>query len=166
MVTMKTMMFGAAAMAVVGLAAGAAAAQPMDSGTFIKKAVAGDTAEIQMGRMLEQKGGTPQVRRFGAMLIRDHSLSRQKAEAVARKLNVEAPEQPDPDAVQAMDALKGMSGPAFDRTAKQDAVEDHKKDIAMFEQEANDGSGPAVTHARMTLPTLRKHLAAAEALHG
>jgi putative membrane protein len=162
---MKTTMMAGGAAAAALVMAFPAAAQPIDNATFIKKAVAGDTGEIQMGRMLEQKGGTAQVRRFGETLIRDHSLSRQKAEAVAHRLNVDAPEQPDPDAVQTMNALRGLSGPALDHAAKQDAIGDHQKDIAMFETEANDGSGPAAAHARQTLPTLRKHLAMAQALH-
>jgi hypothetical protein len=42
-------------------------------------------------------------------------------------------------------------------------IEDHKKDIAAYEKEAQ-GTGPVAEMAQQTLPTLKKHLAAAEAL--
>ncbi|MBV8684534.1 MAG: DUF4142 domain-containing protein [Caulobacteraceae bacterium] len=158
--------FCAAAAAVVALAATPALAQPADDNTFIQKAVAGDTGEIQMGHMLEQKGGTAQVRHFGATLVQDHTLSRRKAEAAAKAMGASAPEQPDPDAVQAMSQLQSLSGAQLDTQAKQIAIQDHQKDIAMFEQEAKSGHGPAAAHARQSLPVLRKHLHMAEALKG
>jgi putative membrane protein len=44
-------------------------------------------------------------------------------------------------------------------------VEDHQKDIAEFEKEARSGNDPDLKNwASKTLPTLRAHLAEAQAL--
>jgi putative membrane protein len=42
-------------------------------------------------------------------------------------------------------------------------IEDHKKDIAAYEKEAQ-GTGPVAEMAQQTLPTLKKHLEAAQKL--
>ena len=154
----------AAAAAAVSLGAAPALAQPVDDNTFIRKAVAIDTAEIEMGHMLVRKGGSAKVTHYGAVLVQDHSTSRRQAEAVAQAMNVTAPQTAPPDVAQQMSQLQGLSGAAFDRQAKQDAVQDHQQAIAMFEQEAKDGHGRAAEHARQTLPVLKKHLRMAEAL--
>ena len=148
----------------LALVAVPALAATSGSATFLKKAVAGDTGEISMGQMLQQKGATPAVRDFGKMLVADHTDSRQKAEAIAQTMKVDAPESPEPDAVKTADKLSKLSGAAFDHAAKQAAVKDHKKDIAEYEKEARSGKGAAADHARATLPVLKKHLSAAEAL--
>lgn len=125
-----------------------------------------DTAEIQMGQLLEQKSTTAQVRHYGEVLVHDHTLSRRQAEVIARGLNVTAPEAAPADAAQQIAQLQALSGPAFDRQAKQDAVQDHQQAIAMYEKAIQDTHGRTAEHARQTLPVLRKHLAMAQALPG
>ena len=45
----------------------------------------------------------------------------------------------------------------------QDMVQDHKKDIAEFQKEANSGSDPDIKNfASQTLPTLQHHLQLAQ----
>ena len=131
---------------------------------FLKKAVMGDTGEIAMGHMVEQKGATPAVRAFGAMLVRDHTPSRNKAEGLAKSMGVETPETLEPETQRTADRLSKLSGAAFDRQVRAAAIEDHKKDIAAYETEAKMGDPKTAAFARMTLPTLRKHLTAAEKL--
>ena len=43
-------------------------------------------------------------------------------------------------------------------------VEDHNKDIAKYEKQANAGDAKTAALAKDTLPTLRKHLGLAKAL--
>ena len=133
---------------------------------FLTAAVQGDTGEIAMGQMMVDKGATPQVKAFGRMLVLDHTQSRQQAQAAAHLVNITPAETAGADAVQAMAALHAKTGVEFDHAAKLISLEDHKKDIARFEQEAAAGHGPAADHARTTLPILKKHLQAAEQLPG
>lgn len=161
--TRLSILASAATALALGAAPIAAFAKPADD-AFLKKAVMGDTGEIAMGHMIEQKGATPAVRTFGAMLVRDHTPSRAKAEALAKSMGVDTPETLEPDAQQSADQLSKLSGATFDRQMRAAAIEDHKKDIAAYEAEAKKGAPKTAAFARMTLPTLRKHLAAAEAL--
>jgi putative membrane protein len=65
------------------------------------------------------------------------------------------------------DHLARLSGAEFDRMYMQHMLQDHKKDVAEFEKEAEKGTDSALrTFAQQTLPTLREHLTLAESLAG
>lgn len=162
---MKIALAATGAAVAVALAAAPAMAQPMNN-AFLQQAVAIDTAEIQMGQLLQQKGATAQVRHYGEVLVHDHTISRHQAEDIARGLNITAPEAAPADAAQQIYQLQSLSGPAFDRQAKQDAVQDHQQAIAMYEKATHDTHGRTAEHARQTLPVLHKHLTMAQALSG
>lgn len=57
------------------------------------------------------------------------------------------------------------TGAAFDKAFAMHMVADHQKDIAKYQAEA-DSKDPAslIALARKTVPVLKKHLAAAQAL--
>lgn len=152
------------AAAALSLAASHALAQPVDDHSFIQKAVAIDTAEIQMGDLFQKQGASSAVRSYGAMLVHDHTDGRRKAEAAAHRMGVDAPEQADPQVAAQLTQLQTLAGAAFDRQARKIAIDDHRQAIGLFQQEATNGHGPAAAHANATLPVLRKHLRMAEAL--
>jgi putative membrane protein len=57
-----------------------------------------------------------------------------------------------------------LSGEAFDRAFAKNMVDDHKKDIRTYEKEAKKSNDPAAGYANEALPTLKKHLEAAQSL--
>jgi putative membrane protein len=103
------------------------------------------------------------VKSLSRRLIDDHSKGNRELEALAKRKGVSLP--PDDAKMVYSMPLASKSGAEFDREFAQTAVEDHEKDIAEFEKEARSGSDPDVKNwAQQTLPTLRAHLAAAQAL--
>ena len=46
-----------------------------DSQKFIKAAIQGDIAEIDVGKLAQEKGQSDAVKQFGAMLVKDHSCA-------------------------------------------------------------------------------------------
>jgi putative membrane protein len=153
----------------VGLAATVACASPAyaqdkASQKFIKEAIEGNLAEVQVGRLAQQKGQSEGVKSFGQMLATDHGQANQKAIQVASQIAVAPPTEPNAKQKKVYDKLSKLSGDQFDRTFASEMVKDHKKDIKEFEKAAKTGSGPAPTFANETLPTLRKHLETAQAL--
>jgi putative membrane protein len=126
---------------------------------FIHKAMQGDNSEVMLGRMAERNAVTPVVRNFGHMLAVDHSMAREQAVRVAMRLGVRPTSDPAPEAMQEHNRLAGMRGRrAFDREFVRYMINDHRKDIADFREEANEDHGPASQMAQRQLPTLRKHL--------
>jgi putative membrane protein len=161
----------AATMLAIGLAgalaAGAAMAQTKqaskDSHKFIKEAIRGDIAEIDVGKLAQEKGQSDAVKQYGAMLVKDHGEHKAKAEEVASQLGVTPPTGSSVGSKATYAKLKVLSGTTFDRSFAKAMVKDHQEDIKEFKKESsqNDAAGKL---AKESLPTLQKHLEAAQSL--
>jgi putative membrane protein len=132
---------------------------------FMTKAIKGDNSESRLGALAMRSGHSAQVRRFGAMLVRDHDNARRQAVAVATRHRVPVPTAMADEAQAEYAKLKRMRGAAFDREFGRYMVDDHRKDIADFEKEvASRDPADVRALAQQTLPALRRHLAAARAI--
>jgi putative membrane protein len=156
-------MFGVGLAAAIALSAPAAWSQDKTSLTFIKNAIEGNLAEIQMGQLAQKNGTSEEVRSFGQMLERDHTDANQKAMTVAKDIGVTPPNQPNAKQKAEHDRMSKLTGTRFDSEFARMMVADHKKDISEFQKEAkkNDAAG---SFAKETLPTLQKHLETAQSL--
>jgi putative membrane protein len=133
--------------------------------SFVKQAIQGDLAEIEVGKLAEQKGTDQQVKQFGQKLVSDHSENLEKAKSLAQSIGVTPPTAPDAKQKAAYEKLSNLSGEQFDKRFARDMVQDHKEDIAKFERESKK-SGQVGQFAQQTLPTLKHHLEMAESLAG
>ena len=156
-------LFGVGLAAAIALSAPAAWSQDKASQTFIKNAIEGNLAEIQMGQLAQKNGSSEGVRSFGQMLERDHTDANQKAMTVAEDIGVTPPNQPNAKQKAEHDRMLKLTGTRFDSEFARMMVADHKKDISEFQKEAkkNDAAG---SFAKEALPTLQKHLEAAQSL--
>jgi putative membrane protein len=147
----------------IALSAPAAWSQDKASQTFIKNAIEGNLAEVQMGQLAQKNGSSEGVRSFGQMLERDHTDANQKAMAAAKDIGVTPPNEPNAKQKADYDRMSKMTGARFDSQFARDMVTDHKKDISEYQREAkkNDAAG---NYAKEALPTLQKHLQTAESL--
>ena len=155
----KAMIGGLVAAAVLQGLVSAASAADTASQNFIKEAIEGNLAEVQMGELAQKKGQSDGVRSFGKMLVDDHSAANEKAKSVASQIGAAAPTEPNKKQKAMYDKMSKMSDNAFDREFAKDMVADHKKDIAEFEKQASSGQDTDIkAFAAKTLPTLREHL--------
>jgi putative membrane protein len=133
--------------------------------TFLTKAIEGNLAEIEMGKLAQEKAQSPELKEFGAMLVKDHTDANTKAMDLARQINVTAPTQPSKKHLQEHDRLSKLNGAQFDREFTLHMVTDHKEDVADFTKQSKMKAGdPTVSFAAETLPVLQKHLQTAESL--
>jgi len=131
---------------------------------FIQDAAKGGMMEVHMGQMGMERGMNPGVKSLSQHLINDHKTANQELSALAKQKGVSLPAGDAQMTAQMPFASK--SGADFDKEFARAAVEDHQKDIAAFEKEASSGTDPDVKNwATKTLPTLRAHLAEAQALN-
>jgi putative membrane protein len=130
---------------------------------FLKEAVAGDLAEVNMGRLAQQNGQSEDVKQFGQMLQNDHGQHLQKAQAMAQQMGVTPPTDPMPKAKKMYDRLSKEQGAKFDKAFAKAMVKDHKEDIAKYQKEAKS-KGPLAQFAEETVPTLQKHLQTAQSI--
>jgi putative membrane protein len=130
---------------------------------FIKDAMEGDLAEMNMGKLAQEKAQRQGIKDFGKMLEQDHGEHSQKVQSKAQELGVTAPKEPNANQKATYDRLSKLSGEKFDGLFVREMVSDHKKDIGKYELEAKSKSSLA-DFAKETLPTLQHHLQTAEAL--
>jgi len=133
--------------------------------SFLKQAMQGDMAEVQMGQLAQQKGANDKVKQFGQMLESDHSQNLEKAKSVAQEIGMTPPESVNAEQKATYDKLSKLTGQGFDKEFAQHMVQDHRKDISKFEQQSKK-SGSVANFAQETLPVLKKHLEMAESLSG
>jgi len=139
-------------------------AQPdKDSQKFIKAAIEGNLAEIDVGKLAQEKGQSPAVKQFADMLVKDHSEANVKAQEVAGQLKVEPPTGSSIMQKATYTKLKLLSGATFDSSFANTMVSDHESDIKEYQKEAQK-SDAAGKYAKAALPTLQKHLQEAQKL--
>jgi putative membrane protein len=130
---------------------------------FVMKAAQGGMAEVQLGQLAAQKGQSDEVKKFGQRMVDDHTKANDQLKSVAQQKGVQIPTDLDAKDKALQDKLSNMSGAEFDRMYMQHMVQDHKKDVAEFQKEANSGKDPDVKNfAQQTLPTLQDHLKMAQ----
>ena len=130
---------------------------------FLQDAAKGGMMEVHMGHLGMERGASPAVKSLSQHLINDHNAANQELAALAKQKGVSLPGDDAQMAASMPFATK--SGDDFDKAFARTAVEDHQKDITEFEKEANSGNDPDLKDwASKTLPTLRAHLAEAQAL--
>jgi putative membrane protein len=135
------------------------------SQVFVKEAIQGDLAEIQIGRLAQRKGASDGVKQFGQTLESDHTAGLQKAKSLAASLGMMAPSAPNAKQKSTYNQLSRLSGRRFDRQLAKRMVKDHEKDVQAFRLKRRK-IGPAAEFARQTLPTLEAHLKQAKSLSG
>jgi putative membrane protein len=132
---------------------------------FMNEAAMGGMAEVELGKLAQEKARSQRVKNFGEMMVRDHSAANDDLKAIARQKNVTLPA----DLGKHKDHYNDMSkktGADFDKAYMKMMVDDHQDDIDAFEKIANNGTDPDVkTFASQKLPTLRKHLDSAKAIN-
>jgi putative membrane protein len=176
--TRKSMLLASVALA-FALAAGGAQAQTTmqksspaqaqtknadkDSQKFIKGAIEGNIAEVDIGKLAEEKGKSDAVKKFGQMLQTDHGKANEEAKSVAQEVGVEPPTGASVGEKATYLKLKVLSGDTFDKSFANTMVSDHEKDIKEY-QKASGKNDAVGEYAKKTLPTLQKHLQEAKQL--
>jgi putative membrane protein len=153
--------------AVAGLALWSSSSAQSDATAtkFLTDAIRGNIAEVKMGELAQQRGKSKAVREYGETLVTDHTMGLQKTSALAKTLGVTPPTEPSADAIKKHETLSKLSGEEFDREFASHMVAGHEQEIAKYKEQTHDGGNPEVAAlAKETLPTLQKHLVAAQTI--
>ncbi len=126
---------------------------------FIMEAAMGGMAEVQMAQLAQQKASSEDVKKYAAMLEKDHMKANEELKKVAMQKKVDLPADIGPMHQAHMTKLQALSGEQFDREYKKMMMADHKKDIRSFQKQADRGMDSDVkAFASTTLPTLQEHM--------
>jgi putative membrane protein len=130
---------------------------PVDA-NFVTNAAEGGLAEVQAGQLATQRGDST-VKAVGQKMVADHTKANTDLEALAKTEGFVVPTAPDQTHVATLVQLRTAKGTSFDNQYLDGQVTDHEKIIAIFQQEADQGSDPSLkAFAAKTLPILQGHL--------
>ena len=126
--------------------------------SFLSDTAEGGMTEVELGKMAQTKSKNPDIKKFGQMLVEDHSKANAEVKSLAAKKNINLPTGMGSHQ-STYDKLKGLNGDDFDKEFVEDMVDDHEKDVSTFQKESQNSSDPDVkAFAAKTLPVLQKHL--------
>ena len=114
---------------------------------FVRKALQGGMAEVQLGQLTLQKSNNDQVKQFAQRMIDDHTKLGEQMKPVAQQLGISEPNGISKKDRAAMAKLQTLSGPAYDEAYIKDMIKDHKQDLSDFQTEASSGQDPTVKDA-------------------
>lgn len=131
--------------------------------------------EIQMGKLAKKNGQSKQVKQYGELLIKDHTLADKQIMALAKKKNLEltAPTPKTEEeraemqaAMESMKRLESLKGEEFDREFAKMMVKDHQKAVDLIEGTLTQTQDPKIS-AVLTklLPVIKEHLRVAESIN-
>lgn len=154
-----------ACVAGVALAVVTAALSQGDEQAFIKEAVQGNLAEVRLGELAAQRAQSADVRKFGETLRTDHQAALLRTTNLAKSLKVEPPTDPTTEERGFYEGLSQLSGSEFDAAFVSHMITAHEAAIAKYSRNANSNDDAVAAMIAETLPKLKAHLAAAQALH-
>jgi putative membrane protein len=132
--------------------------------TFMEDAAQGGMAEVELGKLASSKAQNPEVKKFGAMMVADHTKANAELKAIAAKKNFQLPTDLGSHKSD-LDSMSKLSGAEFDQEYVDNMVDDHEDDVAAFQKMADSGTDPELkAFATKCLPVLKKHLEAIKAI--
>ncbi|CAN5912209.1 DUF4142 domain-containing protein [soil metagenome] len=137
-----------------------------DDRAFIKQAAGAGLYEVEASKLAAQRAQSPQVRKFAQMLVQQHTAANTQLKSLAEDKSYTFPIEMPSGKRSTLAALSQSHGAAFDAAyVEQVGIKDHKTDIEHFETAARSAKDPDLkAWAGKTLPSLKEHLAAAQAL--
>jgi putative membrane protein len=133
---------------------------------FMVETASGGLLEVQLGELAQKNASAAAVKKFGQMMVTDHTKANAELTALAKQKNIVVPSVPGEEAQENISKLQQVTGKDFDKEYVNLMVEDHKNDIDQFEKAAEKAKDPEIKAlATKTLPTLRHHLQMIQAIH-
>jgi putative membrane protein len=138
---------------------GATEDQSMFDQEFLRKALEGGAAEVQLGQLAQQKSQSGDVKQFGQKMVADHTQLGDAIKPIAQKLGVKQPKEPSKKDRQLIAKLETLSGPEFDQAYIQAMLKDHQQDLKEFKNEAQSAQDPNIKRvAQVGANVISQHL--------
>ena len=130
---------------------------------FVNKAADEGKAELAIAQLAAQRATSSEVKNFAQKLVDDHSKVNSELTSLASQKNVKIDTDDDKD--RAYKRLNKKSGAEFDQEFVEHMIDEHEKDIKMFEKAASDAKDPEVrAFASKHVGHFRDHLQTAQGL--
>jgi putative membrane protein len=132
---------------------------------FVHAAAIGGMAEVELGRLAEQKGQNDAVKEFARRMVNDHGKANERLVGLAKEDDIAVPDELDQEHKARRDRLNAASGSEFDLAYVAGQVADHQKTAQLLEHEIGSGQDiELIGFASDTLPVVLQHLRTAQEL--
>ncbi|PPK99092.1 putative membrane protein [Parapedobacter indicus] len=127
-------------------------------GDFAVKAADAGLAEVELGKLAQEKATDPRVKDFAQMMVNDHQKANDELMTIATRHNITLPPVISKDQADKQRKLREKSGAEFDKEYIDMMVKDHNKVVSLFEDASSDAQNADLkAFASKTLPILKKH---------
>ena len=126
---------------------------------FAMMAAGGGLEEVQLGKLAADQAASPEVKQLAQRLVEDHSKANQELMSIAKKKDIDVPDELDDMHEDVVELFSELEGGSFDREYVRYQLMHHEKDAAGFAVQAKDGEDPELkAFAAKQLPILQGHL--------
>jgi putative membrane protein len=127
--------------------------------SFANTMAASDMFEIESAKVAQDKATAPELKKFAAQMIKDHTASTAKLKTAAASANVTPAPALTGEQTANLAALRAASGTEFDTLYKQQQAAAHQQALANLQGYASNGDAPALkTFASNTAKVVEMHL--------
>jgi putative membrane protein len=130
-----------------------------DDPEFMMSAAHSDQNEIQLSRLVLEKGVTGMAKDHANMMITDHTKSTAELKTLAQKKNVTLPTDMDAEHKAIAAQMRTLSGPQLEQRFLQQMVADHQKTLNTMQAHASMTQDAELKgFIAKTTPVIQKHL--------
>jgi putative membrane protein len=134
-------------------------AQQMKDKMFVRNAVQGGLAEIELGKLAAGKGASDDVKVFGQKMVEDHGKLNEEMSQLADSIGARMPKKVTKEQQVLYDKLNALSGEEFDKEYITCMMRDHHADLREFRMEASSTNDPDLQEAvDKAAQVIREHM--------
>ncbi|WP_394774241.1 DUF4142 domain-containing protein [Flavobacterium sp.] len=136
-----------------------------DDSEFLVDQAEINLSEIELGKLAQQKGTNPEVKKYGKMLVDEHTKAASEVSALAKAKNFTLPTSVTEDGKEEYNKLNEKSGADFDKKFADMMIDGHEKAIDKLKKAADKATDQDVKlWASNNIPGLTAHLEHAKML--
>ncbi len=133
--------------------------------TFMLKASASNTAEIDAATLASYKATNTAVRAFAQHMIMEHSMAQTDLKTLSNNVGFPVKDSLDPAHIAIKALLASLNGRQYDSAYIYIQVVDHQAAVANFQNELSNGQHMDVkNYANTYLPHIQMHLQSADSI--
>lgn len=130
---------------------------------FMTKAASGGMLEVELGRLVAQRGATPEGKQFGQQMVDDHTKANEELKSIAAQKNITLPATLGEDHREVLDDVTDEKGVDMDKKYLQEMVKDHEEDVKEYTEASVRATDADIkAFAAKNVPVLKEHLSMAQ----
>jgi putative membrane protein len=131
----------------------------VDQSEFMTNAASNGMLEVEAGKLAQKSAQNAEVKKFAAMMVKDHTNANSEMKKLAQQKNLTLPDSMSQEHMGDLKELRDKKGAEFDRQYMDLMVSSHEDAVSKFE-DASEGLEDAElkSFASTTLTKIREHL--------